>query len=63
MATIKIQGVTHVVTKTKTGSIIVKHPSDPKKTYDLTKLKGDKTISAGVADVKEYHSKHPNKKG
>ena len=63
MATIKIQGQVHNVTKTASGKIVVSHPSDPKKTYDLTKLKGAKTIEAGVKDVKEYHKKNPVKKG
>jgi len=63
MATIKIQGQVHKVTKTASGKIVVSHPSDPKKTYDLTKLRGAKTIEAGVDSVQAYHKKNPVKKG
>jgi hypothetical protein len=63
MATIKVQGQTHKVSKDKTGKVIVKHPGNPKQTYNLTKLSGSKTISSGVKSVKDYHKKNPVKKG
>jgi hypothetical protein len=58
MATEKIDGKTHKVTKNSKGDIVVSHPGGGP-TIDLTKKsKGINTISKGVAASKQWHRTH-----
>lgn len=59
-------GAPHVVYK-KSGKIIADHLGKTAKDgwdkIDLTKVAGVKTVKEGVKATKEWHKKHPHKKG
>lgn len=61
MATLKIKGEKHVVTKNKKGEVTVDHPQQKKSKYkkiNLTKADRAKTVSQGVKSVKKWHKKN-----
>ena len=62
MATFKLGGQTHKVTKNKKGDIVVSHPKGGGPTIDLTKKDAKiKTVDQGVARSRQWHNTH--KKG
>jgi hypothetical protein len=66
MATIKVSGAKHKVYKDKKGDVIVDHTAKKGGKYDkidLTKQAGAKTVKQGEKATREWHAKHPHKKG
>ena len=64
--TVKISGKKHKFKKNKKGDVIVDHAgkNDPKwDKINLTEKAGAKTVKQGVKAAKEWHKKHPHKKG
>jgi hypothetical protein len=66
-------GVGHKITKKKSnkgigdkGDIIVDHTATKSGKYDkmdLTKVAGSKTVKQGIKATRDWHNKHPQKKG
>lgn len=61
---LKITGVTHVISVDKKGDVTVNHPGikkGPWKKANLTKVSGAKTVKQGVKSSKDWHKVNPHK--
>jgi hypothetical protein len=65
---IKVPGkkttVTHKVSKSKKGDVVVEHTNTNQGKYDkinLTKMGGSKTVQQGVKAVQKWHKSNPHK--
>jgi hypothetical protein len=57
--------VTHKVSKTKKGDVVVEHTNVKLKKYDkinLTKMAGVKNVKQGVKAVQSYHKQNSHRK-